>query len=210
MRSRELVAAVVLAALAAGTPGCLRNPDPMPRSMSSVESDARGGFAVVTVPGKGVFHGELIAISPLEVWVLVGDAMLHEPLARVSKLEIHPYRVPVGGLAATGALGTLSTLSHGFFLVISAPLWIVTTVISGAMYSRTARERYDGGNWDELAKWARFPQGMPAGLTREELLRGRQAPAVPLPPAMTPPATTDPAPMAPTPTPPAAPTPTPR
>jgi hypothetical protein len=199
MRSRELVAAVVLAALAAGTAGCLRNPDPRPRSMGSVESDAHGGFAVVTVPDRGVFHGELIAINHSEVWVLVGNAMLHEPLARVSGLEIHPYKVPVGRLVATGALGTLSTISHGFFLVISAPVWIVTSSVAGATYSRTARVRYEGDNWDELAKWARFPQGMPAGLTPAELLPGRQAPAGPLPPAMTPPPTTGPVPPPPTP-----------
>lgn len=194
MRGRELIARVVLAALALGTAGCLRNPDPRPRSMAAIQSDAHGAFAVATVPGRGVFHGELIAISATEVWVLVGNAMLHEPLARVSELEIFPYKVPVSGVAAWGVIGTLSTISHGFILILSAPTWIITAGIVGARHSRAAYEVHDGDNWPALAKWARFPQGMPAGLTTAELLHGRQAPVVPLPPAMTPPATTDPVP----------------
>lgn len=202
MRSRELVLAAALSAS-----GCLHNPDPSPRSMAAVQSDAHGGFAVVSVAGQQAHYGELIAIGPSGVWVLGGGLLVHTPLESVSALEIHPYDVEIGGVVGWGLLGTLSTISHGFLLVLSAPVWLVTTSITAAAHSRTARERYTGDNWPAFAKWARFPQGLPPGVTAAELFYGRSGPAPLGPPSQQPPQP-GPAPLGPPPlTPPSSPPP---
>jgi hypothetical protein len=183
MRSRELV---LTAALLASATGCLRNLDPSPRSMATVQADAHGTFAIVSVTGQDAHVGELIAIGPSEVWILSGDELIQTPLQFVSELEVYPYEISTAGIAGWGVLGTLSTISHGFWLVFSAPVWILTSTITGVAHSRTARERYIPGNWQALAKWARFPQGLPYGLTATELLHGRPSPAVPAPPPSAP------------------------
>lgn len=211
MRSRELV---LTAALLAGATGCLRNLDPSPRSIATVQTDAHGAFAVVSVAGQDAHLGELIAIGPSEVWVLSGDELIQTPLQSVSELEIYPYEVSTAGLVGWGLLGTLSTLSHGVWLVFSAPVWILTTTITSVGHSRTARELYVPGDWQALAKWARFPQGLPPGLTATDLLHGRPFPPLPpLPPgaASPPPPPSPPSPPSQTPPPappPAAPAPT--
>jgi hypothetical protein len=185
MRSRELLIAAALLASA----GCLHNPDPRPRSMAEIQSDTHGGYAVVRAGGQVVVWGELIAIGPSDVWILSGGRVIHTPLERVAELEVHPYALTVSAVAAWGLLGTLSTISHGFFLVLSAPVWIVTSTITAAVHSRTAHEKYhrDQGNWPELAKWARFPQGIPPGVTEAEILYGRS-----LPGGLGPPSTVEP------------------
>ncbi len=172
MRSRELI----LAAALLGS-GCLHNPDPAPRSMAAVQSDAHGGFAVVKIIGQGAHAGELIAIDLSGVWVLGGGRLIHTPLENLAELEVHPYDVRVGGVVGWGLLGTASTISHGFILILSAPTWLLVTTLTAAGHSRTARERYTGDNWPALAKWARFPQGLPPGMTEHELYYGRSVSA---------------------------------
>jgi hypothetical protein len=206
MRSRELAVLAAALLVSAGATGCLHNPDPKPRSMSAVHTDAHGGFVVVRVAGQVDHQGELIAIGLEGVWVLAGDQLIVTPHERVSDLDVYAYDVTVGGVAGWGLLGTLSTISHGFFLVFSAPVWIVTTIAASASHSGSAHKGYVNngrGDWSELTKWARFPQGMPPGLTTAEQLLGRPVLAPPGPPssvdpigppAPAPPATAPPAP----------------
>jgi hypothetical protein len=205
MRTRELL--VLAAALIACATGCLRNPDPRPRSMTAIQSDAHGGYAVMRMGGQVVLGGELIAIGPSGVWILFGDQLIHTPLEQISDLEVHPYSVAASGVVAWGVLGTLSTISHGFFLVLSAPVWIATSTIAGAVHSRTARETYVRGRWPELTKWARFPQGLPPGVTATELLHGRSRSGGPGPPSSVEPLGPPPSPPPPSPSPPPAPPP---
>jgi hypothetical protein len=182
MRSRELV--VLAAALLVSAAGCLHNPDPRPRSMGAVQSDTHGGFVVVRLAKQVDHQGELIAVGPEGVWVLAGGRLIRTPLERVTELEVYAYDVSIAGVASWGLLGTLSTISHGFLLVLSAPAWLITTIAITASHSGTAYERYtEGGDWSELAKWARFPQGMPPGLTAAELWYGRTILAPPGPPS---------------------------
>jgi hypothetical protein len=173
MRARELALA---AALIAGAAGCLHNPDPRPRSMTTVPSDTHGSYAVLVATGQPSIAGELIAIGPADVWILSGDRLVQTPLERVTSLELFPYEVQTGPVVAWGILGTLSTISHGVFLIFSAPVWLLTSSITGAMYSRTPHVEYTAGNWQELVPWARFPQGLPPGVTAGQLLHGQAPP----------------------------------
>ena len=194
MRNRDTL--LIAAALVASVAGCLRNPDPAPRRMSEVLIDTHGGYAVVVVRGAAERSGELIAIDDHDVWILERANLLHVPLAQVSKLDVHPYAVSTGAITGWGVLGTLSTVTHGYFLILSAPVWIISSVAIGAGHSRTAVVRYPGDSWQQAAEWARFPQGMPPGMSATELIHGRPTiPATPrAPPATNPraPAVTSP------------------
>ena len=57
--------------------------------------------------------------------------------------------------------GALSTASHGVGLIISFPVWILIGSISTATQSYTPIQKFPVKSWDELIKYARFPQGLP-------------------------------------------------
>lgn len=66
--------------------------------------------------------------------------------------------------------GALSTLTHGWFLVISAPIWAVTGAISTATAGPRS-EVLDACSM-EVRSHARWPQGLPEGLRERFVLAG--------------------------------------
>ena len=162
---------VVLACVAA----CGGNPDPRPRDALAAAHDGLGGWAVATLTDGNVIVGELIATEP-ELYILARfrdhrPALLSRPRAAVRELDVYGYASGEATLGSWGVFGWVGTLSNGFFLVFSAPAWIATTVAAVTLEPRAARTRYPDHAWGDLAKWARFPQGMPKGMiTTEDLV----------------------------------------
>jgi hypothetical protein len=121
------------------------------------------GHRVVVDTRAGVAHdGELLAVDAQHVWVELAHEAVpihHDELKRVV-VELYPsYALPAGG--AFG-LGLVSTLSHGFFLVFSAPVWLLSGTVSAITLSgQNSRDATGAAN---LAEYARFPQGLPPAL----------------------------------------------
>jgi len=68
--------------------------------------------------------------------------------------------------------GSLSTASHGVYLLFTLPIWLITT--AGASYAHSAagyvRADYQkplAAEIDKIRKWARFPQGLPPGYLQQ-------------------------------------------
>ncbi len=62
-----------------------------------------------------------------------------------------------------GVLGTLSTASHGYFLVISAPIWILVSIpVAVSAADKTTLEA--PAESVPLEQFARWPQGVPASV----------------------------------------------
>ena len=201
MRVRSLVAPLLALAIGA----CATNPDPRPRSIESVPRDGHGGWMVVTGRNGTVLAGELISIEQTGLRLLTHS---QEPVLYfvrgpdIAKAKLYPYQTKHGRFGAWGALGTLSTISHGFVLVLSAPIWIISSSVAAASASHAPILSFPGDGWDKFAAWARFPQGLPPGISSTDLvLQTRQPPAPPAPPAV------DTAPVAPVPEPPVEPVP---
>lgn len=164
---RLLVALVYLAACG--------NPDPRPRDPTAAAHDGLGGWAIATLTDGNVIVGELIAIEP-RLYILARfrnhrPALVSRPRAAVRELDVYGYSTGESSLESWGLLGTVGTISHGFFLVFSAPIWITSTITAAVVEPRAALTRYPDHAWSDLAKWARFPQGMPPGMiTTEDLV----------------------------------------
>ncbi len=62
-------------------------------------------------------------------------------------------------------LGMASTLSHGGFLIISAPVWLITGGATLVFMHNRPIHRYPDDPLESLAAFARFPQGIPPGFT---------------------------------------------
>ena len=115
-------------------------------------------------------QGELIALSPDRVFVLTDAGLLEIPKTTISQAKLTAYDSGAVALSVWTFLGTLSTISHGVFLIISAPVWVIGGSSITAVQSHKPVISYPENSWEAFQRYARFPQGLPQGLERSSLL----------------------------------------
>jgi hypothetical protein len=148
--------------------GCTTGAPPeLRRSMEDATWKPTGAFARLRLPGEE-HTGELIAVEP-EAFILEtnGHPVLVPPQC-VEKVHLAMFEANKGPVAAWGSLGALSTLSHGGFLVLTGPIWLISMGIATAAQSQagTLQEQLSKATpeaIERLRAWARFPQGLPSG-----------------------------------------------
>ena len=176
--------AVVIVAL---MPGCAGNPTPELWRPSAVQAQrvTRGGWVVVEPPSPGVpsdvasVAGELIAIDDTSIYVLTAGGLRSVARSSPHRLTVVAYATPGGSLTAWAIAGGVSTLSHGGFLVFTAPMWAVAGTWA-VLSERGAGKVHDE---DRARPFARFPQGLPPGFDPQALgpLMTNPTAAVPVP-----------------------------
>lgn len=114
-------------------------------------------------------HGELIAVHPDSVLVLTVNHLFAIPLNKITKAKLTAFDANTGPLALWSVVGTLSTLSHGVGLIISAPVWIITGTAATSAQSYIPQLSFPKKSWTEFRPFARFPNGLPPGLERQTL-----------------------------------------
>lgn len=165
------LALIALAAACAGNPAPRGWLAPAP----DAASDPYGAWVRVELASaekEAPLGGELIAIALDSVFVLTPDAEFHAiARADVTRARVAYYDSQYGQLAAWTMLGSVATLSHGWFLVFSFPIWAIggSATTGGQSRAPLADVRENRGSWDEVAKYARFPQGLPTELDRKRL-----------------------------------------
>jgi len=173
--SVRLGAALIAGALACG---CAHSPAPkgwLPKSDASV-TDAFGGWIVAEIgPGRKAarVEGELIAVEPESVLVLDGDRPVMLAKQAIVRARVAGYDLHASTITTWAFLGAVTTPTHGAWLLISLPMWSLAGGIGTASAVRASVFEYPSAPWTELAKYARFPQGMPAGVPRAAL-RGKR------------------------------------
>jgi hypothetical protein len=162
----------MLAALASGCVAASTAPEGWRRSKEDVQRLALGSWTRIEMRGKvarpaagpaPALDGELIAADTQSVVLAQESDVTVVPVRCVTKMTVAAFEPGVGEAVVVGSLGTVSTLSHGFFLVLTAPIWLVTTM------SATWAQSGAGTLKDpkQPAAWARFPQGMPSGFLEQ-------------------------------------------
>lgn len=174
--SRRVVLALALAAAA-----CASNPAPhgwLPNAKEAQRSASGAWISVRCEKREPVDRvaGELIALDAERVYILTDAGLVTVPSASVKQGTLAAYETDAGGLAAWGALGSASTLSHGHFLIFTAPTWILATAATTQTESRAAQVRYPEKPFASFRPYARFPQGLPPGFEPSVLGRPRQGP----------------------------------
>jgi hypothetical protein len=144
--------------------GCASNPAPYGTLLApeAVQDTAFGGYILVTRRDGRQTRGELLAAAEGAVHVLVDKRVERIPIGEIASMRLAVYETAEGYFSLWGIGGTLSTLTHGFALIISAPIWIVGSSITTAVESRRALVDYPGNPLPAFARFARYPQGMPA------------------------------------------------
>ena len=168
-----LAVAIALACVAAGCAS-----DPIPQAQRPSEEDAiTSGFGsfIYVVDSSGQPHaGELIDVLPGRLSIFDGRQIEMLPREGVASALVLVHRTHENYYTLWTVLGTLSTVTHGFFLVFSVPIWVTTGVATAISEHRRARLVYpDASRWEDLRPYTRFPQGLPAGITGNEFLHGR-------------------------------------
>lgn len=122
------------------------------------------------------YHGELIAIGADTLFMLTPDYFLAIPENCIQEAILTAYNSKSEPLATTTTVGMLSTISHGFLLLFSAPVWLIGGSMATASESNHTQEKYlypkqkaPIGTIKAFAKYARFPQGLPKNLNRKLL-----------------------------------------
>jgi len=123
-----------------------------------------GAWIEVERVGQPRVEGEFIAVDDETVYVLdAKGALIDIPRAQVTKAKLATYESQADLIGGWATLGTLSTLSHGFILIISAPVWIVAGGLTARAVSEEPLEHAPWQDWAKLRRFARFPQGLPPG-----------------------------------------------
>lgn len=165
---------VGVASLALGL-ACAANPAPsgfLP-SPSEAVRDVYGGWIEVTVAvGRhdSTVAGELIAVRADSVWILPENGGVTAlATTAVKRGRLAHYSSGAGAVSGFSALGTVTTISNGAFLIFTAPAWIITGVVAASNESRAPLRDVPPLGWADLAAYARFPQGLPPGIDLAEI-----------------------------------------
>lgn len=155
---------------------CARNPAPggfLPPPKDAGK-DLYGGWIELVVPAgrqEARIAGELIAARADTVWILpdTGRGAIAVATSTVKQGRLVSYRSDAGAVMGYTALGVLSTLSNGAFLILTAPAWLITGIVASSAESRTPIRDAPPHMWGELAAYARFPEGLPPGIDLAEI-----------------------------------------
>jgi hypothetical protein len=160
----ELAAVGALSACASNSalPGFLPSPE-----MAGAET--YGGWieveldTAVSVPLQ--LAGELLAVTQDSIWLATSVNQGYVVARRaIAKGKVTWYDAQRGGLALATVGGTLSTVSNGAFLLLTAPAWILTGTIGAAAYSNAPQLGLEPDSGErQLRAFARYPLGMPPG-----------------------------------------------
>lgn len=154
-------------------PGCVSTsaPDAWESSSEEMQRTAYGAWVDVQygdAAAPDTVQGELLAATTDSLFVLPLDGPFRA-VARptINELQLTAYDANWGYLGAWTTLGALSTASHGGFLILSFPVWVIGG--SAAASAQSRRPVYTNPPLDTLRRFARFPQGLPPGVARDQL-----------------------------------------
>jgi hypothetical protein len=159
---------MLLAVACAGTPG----PEGYLEPAAVVQREAFGGWIAVHADSS-LIEGELIAVRADSVFVLNDSlGLVALPLTQHTYGRLGWYNAQWGGVAGWAVAGASSTISHGYLLLVSFPVWVLGGSLAASSASRApivVIRPHDPEGWTHVARYARFPQGMPAALDRTML-----------------------------------------
>ena len=154
--------------------------------------DSRGGWIDLRLKdGKGIgnslissfnndngnimISGELIAIHEDTSFILMYDEYQKPTLTLVINHDIvaaklGKYDYDGDDLTLHTVYGTGSAVTHGWWGILSAPIWIITGIAANRKFSKSSIITYHSrshGSLADLRIYARFPKGIPKSLNRK-------------------------------------------
>ena len=162
--------------------GCATSyaPDNWLPNTNQIQIEAYGGWITLYLKNDSTNHynpeatrGEMISTDSNSVYLFTTSGELVEvDKATIALVILEIDEKNTGTYTAITVIGALSTISHGYYSAITLPAWLiigVSTASGESMRDRYEKENPDEECWNEIQKFARFPQGIPTGLDLSEL-----------------------------------------
>jgi hypothetical protein len=152
--------------------GTVKAPHGSVPKRNALMTDAFGGWIELRlISPENFIAGEFIAIRDDSLYILTGGEIQKYAIPNVSSARVVLFKTESDSYGIWTFFGSLLTLSNGGFAVITLP----STLISGISTTVVEAKRinfldYPSNNFDELKKFARFPQGMPEGINTTDLI----------------------------------------
>ncbi|MBE0645879.1 MAG: hypothetical protein IH600_17495 [Bacteroidetes bacterium] len=165
MKNKTLVFALLPLLMTAGcwAPGYIPE-------VEDIDVNPYGGYLEITNAQGQTAEGELIAIDDEKVTILVDPATPKETLRTMAIEHMYRYRLhyaqPVD-YTWTIPLFSLFTITHGWFLVLTFPVNLITTIAVTVGGETAFRYTEKEISLQDLRMFARFPQGMPENFMRK-------------------------------------------
>jgi len=131
---------------------------------SEAQKESKGAWIKIEYfsgASKRLIQGEFFAVNTETVYVGTAAGLRAISLSDIKKARLATYDSQYQKLSVWTLRGSLSTASHGWGLLLSAPVWIIGGSLAAAAQSRKPIESFPDSDWNELKKFARFPQGLP-------------------------------------------------
>ena len=156
------------------TLGCATNPVPEGWLATPGQSQVEGfggWITVTTAPARKqpAVEGELISVSPDALVVLTNSGPVEVQKTAVARAVVDGYEQDTHAVRRAWLIVSLASISDGGLFAIPAGLWAVAGSTALREAWSYARVVYPGQPWEMISKYARFPQGLPAGLDTHRL-----------------------------------------
>lgn len=126
-----------------------------------------------SITGIETLAGEFISYENNNVYLMSrNNKLCIIPIKEIRYSCLELTEKNTGAIVGLGLLGTISTISNGWFLIFTAPVWLITTIASAA--SEASRDNYcenypKNNYWHNINKFSRFPQGVPKDVDLRKL-----------------------------------------
>ncbi len=180
MYIRNLILILFSAILISGCATTYAPSDWLPNT-DEIQKESFGGWMTLIVRPDSLiaqdtylqYDGEFISSDENNVYLLA-DSLFIIPKENISTgiLEIDEKNSVEYGLWTFG--GFIATISNGVYLIFTAPFWLITGIPATIGESNRDRYEYDEENtdslyWENIQKFARFPQGLPDNVELKNL-----------------------------------------
>ncbi|EON77869.1 hypothetical protein ADIS_1788 [Lunatimonas lonarensis] len=139
--------------------------------LKDIEQDGRGGWIIMHLAEESLeVTGELLSVSDDEIVLLTGGGLFRYEQHTIDRARVVIYNTETAKFGLWTALSSLATVTNGYFLLITAPLNLITgAVVTGTESKRDNYVDFPEDGWPVFRKFARFPQGMPEELQARDL-----------------------------------------
>jgi hypothetical protein len=148
---------------------------PIVKNTNNYHQSPYGAYIELSVQGvqeKLVFKGELIAVDDKKIVVrTLGKNETVRPFALKDILSYKVYYAKNDheDYNAWGTLMTVSTISHGWFVILTLPINGIVFAFVNSNYKREFNYSKKELPIQELYKFARYPQGLPPHINLNNL-----------------------------------------
>ncbi|MCR9290604.1 MAG: hypothetical protein NXI23_24800 [Bacteroidetes bacterium] len=156
--------------------GACKSPDYLSKPMD-FSHHVKGLILKAEIDGKSKILGEIIEVNSEAIMILPIDKNTNT-IMTIPKDKIQNADIIIAstsdnptGISTWAGLINLAPAGHGWFMILSVPINLVTTISIGSDAAKgTYRMKYPKNvSWNQMSKFARFPQGIPDHINLDQI-----------------------------------------